>query len=82
MIQVYMNILEVSIIFFANSKVLHLEQLITRLFVQNTGIVSKHVTKTYRRLTKDGGKAYSVASKTAVFRYSRGEIPKVCRNAR
>ena len=49
MLKVYLNILEVSIIFFAISKVLHLEQLITRLFVQNTGIVSNYTVKTYRR---------------------------------
>jgi len=50
MIKVYLNILEVSIIFFAISKVLHLEQLITRLFVQNTGIVSNCSKQRYRRL--------------------------------
>jgi len=45
MIKVYLNPLEVSIIFFAISKVLHLEQLHCSVFVQNTGIVSNYTKK-------------------------------------
>jgi len=52
---VYLNLLEVSIIFFPIYKVLHLEQVVTSLFVQNTGIVSKYTATKYRRPCTDGG---------------------------